>query len=233
MECKVETCSHCGNIVSGNLVRTDEQELTRTVAKKGTNKILIYIAGTVIGTFILPVVGTVLGLVICLIAGFMIDGYSERATNAIENSLFKTLRYEYVCPKCGHKWTRYMSKNEDYTPIEVLKREKENILVKLRDSKSNQFFMLCVCSILTILCILYCIFNDYKTSLGMKEVLFFEYEDFEYNYLWYFLCFASIFTVIGIIYHCSNFMDTKKVITEIENLSEEEFRHSPLRYKYR
>ena len=67
----------------------------------------------------------------------------------------------------------------------------------------------------------------------MKEVLFFEYEDFEYNYLWYFLCFAGIFTVIGIIYHCSNFIETKKVITEIENLSEEEFRHSPLRYKYR
>lgn len=234
MESKIETCSQCGNYVSGNIVRTNKQEITRTIAKKGTNKILIYLVGIILGNFIFPIVGTILGLIVCFIIGIMIDNYSNKATNAIEESLFKTFKYEYFCPKCGHKWVRYLSKNDDYTPIEVLRKEKNEIISKLYNSKTNQTLMSCICGLLTVSSFIYCKCNEYKTSLGIKEGIFgIEYEDFDYNYLWYFLCLVCIFSIIGFIFHLNKLIKVTKTIRQIKDLTDNEFRYSALRFKYK
>lgn len=234
MDKKIETCPHCGNYVNGNIVRTDEQELTRTVAKKGVNKALLYIMGAILGTFIFPLVGTVLAVIICFIAAVVADSYSEKAANTIEYSLYKTLKYEYLCPKCGHKWVRYMSKNDDFTPLEILKREKETIIMKLSNSKLNQIIMSCFCGFLTLLSMLYCICNDFKTSLGMKKGFFgTEYEAFDYDYLWLFLSIVCVFAIIGLMYHLNKLKNVINTIKQVNNITYEEFRHSPLRFEYK
>lgn len=233
MENKIEECPNCGNYVEGKVVRTDEQEITRFVAKKGSNKVLMYIAALVLGNFVFPIVGSILGFIICFVVASYIDNYSNKATDAIESSIFKTLKYEYVCPKCGHEWVREMAPKDDFTPIEILRQERNNIMTRLENSVFNQKSMSYICGITTILSLLYCVFADYRTSLGMKDGFFGRYEDFDYNYLWYFLALVCFFAAIGFIFHYKNYQNIKGTLEIIKDLSDEGFRNSPLRFRYR
>ena len=104
-------CPNCGNYVEGKKIKSYSNKVARQGAKSlvhGATSVGGTTTGAAIGTAILPGIGTVLGAAAGFIGSAMFNQRSnesiDKAGDYIEDE-FANIEYEYVCPKCGKKWT--------------------------------------------------------------------------------------------------------------------------------
>jgi len=108
---KTMRCPNCGNYVEGKKIKSYSNKVARQGAKSlvhGATSVGGTTTGAAIGTAILPGIGTVLGAAAGFIGSAMfnqkVNESIDKAGDYIEDE-FANLEYEYVCPKCGKKWT--------------------------------------------------------------------------------------------------------------------------------
>lgn len=100
-----QQCPKCGNWVEGQKVDTIARKATRKVVRKGS----MTAAGAAIGS-IIPGAGTLVGGSIGFALDVLLDDQLNGLANDIEQTIFDEVKYEFNCPKCGHKWIRHSSK---------------------------------------------------------------------------------------------------------------------------
>ena len=93
-------CPQCGNYVEGSPQRDFKRKVTRGAIKKGSSMA----TGAAIGS-IVPGIGTLIGGAIGLAAGALMEDSVNDFSDAAEETMFGEAVFEYVCPKCGKKWT--------------------------------------------------------------------------------------------------------------------------------
>ena len=104
-------CPNCGNYVEGKKIKSYSNKVARQGAKSlvhGATSVGGTTTGATIGTAILPGIGTILGAAAGFIGSAMfnqkVNESIDKAGDYIEDE-FADIEYEYMCPKCGKRWT--------------------------------------------------------------------------------------------------------------------------------
>jgi len=108
---KTMRCPQCGNYVEGKKIKSYSNKVARQGAKSlvhGATSMGGTATGAAIGSAILPGIGTVIGAGVGFIGSAMfnqkVNESIDKAGDYIEDE-FADIEYEFVCPKCGKKWT--------------------------------------------------------------------------------------------------------------------------------
>jgi len=104
-------CPNCGNFVEGKKIKSYSNKVARQGAKSlvhGATSVGGTATGAAIGSAILPGIGTILGAAAGFIGSAMfnqkVNESIDKAGDYIEDE-FVDIEYEYLCPKCGKRWT--------------------------------------------------------------------------------------------------------------------------------
>lgn len=98
-------CPSCGNYVIGNIKRSTGSKLTRNLVKKGGMKAIGFAAGSIV-----PGVGNAVGFAAGALADCLMGEEINKGVDELVDTLVVTDdTYEFVCPKCGKKWTKKFS----------------------------------------------------------------------------------------------------------------------------
>ena len=98
-----QKCPSCGNYVEGKKKATIGRKMTRGAVKKGATMA----TGAAIGS-IIPGIGTAVGAAV----GFIASEFLNDAADEMYDAAVDEIEFEFICPKCGRKWTRKINSNQ-------------------------------------------------------------------------------------------------------------------------
>ena len=101
---KTMRCPTCGNYVTGKIKRSTGSKLTRDIVKKGGMKAIGFTAGS-----ILPGLGNIVGFAAGALADSLMGEKINKEVDGLVDNFMTDDTYEFVCPKCGKKWTKKFS----------------------------------------------------------------------------------------------------------------------------
>lgn len=113
-----QKCPSCGNYVEGKKRQSYTKKVTKTGVKSivnGAASVGAASTGAAIGSAIFPGVGTAVGAAAGFVASAMFhtavnEGVDQIVDIAEEN--VSDIVYEFICPKCGKKWSRKVNLNK-------------------------------------------------------------------------------------------------------------------------
>ena len=178
-------CPICGQKV--NSVSRYSQT-TQFMAKTGGK-----FAGKQVGKYIGYAVGSVVGL--GEVGGLLLGFAGGQIAEAAISESFNNAQTINCCPGCGIKWDPKYNVQQVIATARQYKNDDENIPFP------PAFSATVISAILTVLCFLYCHYNDYKTYSHTEESwLFGETKVYDWHYSWYFVGFLMIiFLIITIV----------------------------------
>lgn len=94
-------CPSCGNYVKGGIKRSTGSKLARNIAKKGGMKAIGLAAGSIV-----PGVGNIVGFAAGTLADCLMGEEINKEVDELVDNFMTDDTYEFVCPKCGRKWTK-------------------------------------------------------------------------------------------------------------------------------
>ena len=98
-----QKCPSCGNYVEGKKRATFARKMTRGAVKKGATMA----TGAAIGS-IIPGIGTAVGAAV----GFIASEFLNDAADEMYDAAVDEIEFDFICPKCGRKWTDKANSNE-------------------------------------------------------------------------------------------------------------------------
>lgn len=98
---KTMQCPSCGNYVQGKIERSAGSKLSRNIVKKGGMKAVGFAAGSIV-----PGAGNVVGFAAGALLDCVLGDEINKGVDDIVDNFVKDDTYEFVCPKCGKKWTK-------------------------------------------------------------------------------------------------------------------------------
>lgn len=98
---KTMQCPSCGNYVVGKIERSTGSKLSRKIVKKGGMKAVGFAAGSIV-----PGAGNVVGFAAGALLDCVLGDEINKGVDDIVDNFVKDDTYEFVCPKCGKKWTK-------------------------------------------------------------------------------------------------------------------------------
>ena len=127
-----EKCPSCGNIVEGKRQNSYTKRVTKTGIKSivnGAASVGAASTGAAIGSAIFPGVGTLIGGAAGFIGSAMfhtaVNDTIDKAVDTAEKNI-SNIVYEFVCPKCGRKWTKKVNAETANTPFNNSSQSKSN-----------------------------------------------------------------------------------------------------------
>lgn len=98
---KTMQCPSCGNYVLGKIERSTGSKISRKIVKKGGMKAVGFAAGSIV-----PGAGNVVGFAAGALLDCVLGDEINKGVDNIVDNFVKDDTYEFVCPKCGKKWTK-------------------------------------------------------------------------------------------------------------------------------
>lgn len=229
-------CPCCNSWVEGKFNRSNANELTRTGAKAllksgmGASPASGMKSGVAIGTALGGPVGAVVGGAIGAVAGtYMSDKINEKVDevgNYIETQV--SVGFDFICPKCGKKWTRQYKNGQLTETDEYINKKKIDYIKSLEPHVVQSVISFILSGAIFGGSLYYCIVND-SMIYGTTTLLGIEMQTSNPNLTWWFLGLVVIvflFITLFAIGAIGKEIEKGKAIKKIEKMSPQEFYES-------